>query len=56
LSFSHSLHSGLLPIPRKMFSGLMLLPVWQLGLLWYTSELAECHAVWPLRRPVVSLS
>jgi hypothetical protein len=34
LSRSHSWQSGLPPVPCRTFSGAMLLPVWQLRLLW----------------------
>src|SRR5919202_1405557 len=34
LSRWHSSHRGLPPVPCRTFSGFMLLPAWQLGLLW----------------------
>src|ERR687893_2295378 len=54
LSFSHSPQRDLSPVPCRTFSGAMLLPVWQLGLLWWTSELGECHGPLPPTAPVVA--
>ena len=45
LRLEHSLQRGLLPVPSRLFSVSMLLPVLQFVLLWWTSDLMECHGL-----------
>lgn len=43
LSLAHSWHKGLPPVPSRLFSVSMLLPVLHSVLSWWTSCLIECQ-------------